>query len=186
MARINHLLVLGLAVLMVAQSYANLHYDGAYVYMTNHPKHMDHPVYVNNAIGPEAKSTNYETRFNGDVCYNLTNYVLEDKGSLGNHRWVEVTFGEDCVAGLIIEEHKMTEEEPFSACYTFQYKRYMYFGDHERPPTCTPAMYEYHVIFTLSKDPDENVKQMIVQRLSSMNKYENFLHILGEELCSCL
>eukprot|EP00105_Crassostrea_gigas_P041185 XP_019925333.1 PREDICTED: uncharacterized protein LOC105334336 [Crassostrea gigas] len=97
-----------------------------------------------------------------DVCYNLTNYVLEDKGSLGNHRWVEVTFGEDCVAGLIIEEHKMTEEEPFSACYTFQYKRYMYFGDHERPPTCTPAMYEYHVIFTLSKDPDENVKQMYV------------------------
>lgn len=49
----------------IFQSYANLHYDGAYVYMTNHPKHMDHPVYVNNAIGPEAKSTNYETRFNG-------------------------------------------------------------------------------------------------------------------------
>lgn len=69
------------------------------------------------------------------------------------------------VAGLIIEEHKMTEEEPFSACYTFQYKLYMYFGDHERPPTCTPAMYEYHVIFTLSKDPDENVKQMVKNML---------------------
>lgn len=73
------------------------------------------------------------------------------------------------VAGLIIEEHKMTEEEPFSACYTFQYKRYMYFGDHERPPTCTPAMYEYHVIFTLSKDPDENVKQMVKKYVKENN-----------------
>lgn len=73
------------------------------------------------------------------------------------------------VAGLIIEEHKMTEEEPFSACYTFQYKRYMYFGDHERPPTCTPAMYKYHVIFTLSKDPDENVKQMVKKYVKENN-----------------
>lgn len=42
-----------------------------------------------------------------DVCYNLTNYVLEDKGSLGNNRWVEVTFKEDCkyLTRIILKFH---------------------------------------------------------------------------------
>eukprot|EP00105_Crassostrea_gigas_P009751 XP_011424827.1 PREDICTED: uncharacterized protein LOC105326470 [Crassostrea gigas] len=92
MASINQLLVLGLVVLIVTQSYCLYATDG-YVYMTNHPRSVDHYVFVHNEIGPEAKSTNYETRYNGEVCYNLTNYVLEDMGTLGNQQWLEVTFG---------------------------------------------------------------------------------------------
>uniref|UniRef100_A0A8W8MFA5 Uncharacterized protein n=1 Tax=Magallana gigas TaxID=29159 RepID=A0A8W8MFA5_MAGGI len=168
MARINHQLVLGLAVLMVTQSYC-LYATDAYVYMTNHPRSVDHYVSVHNEIGPEAKSTNYETRYNGEICYNLTNYVLEDMGTLGNQQWLEVTFGEDCVSGRVIVEHVVTAEEPFSVCNIYWYNRYMYSGDPKSPPTCTPVMYRYHVIFTLSKDPKENVKQMVDKYVEDNN-----------------
>lgn len=153
---------------MVTQSYG-FHATDAYVYLTNHPESVDHYVFVHNEIGPEAKSTNYETRYNGKVCYNLTNYVLENMGSMGNHKWLEMTFGEDCVTGRVIVEHVMREEEPFGVCNIYWYNRYLYSGDPENPYTCTPVMYRYHVIFTLSKDPDENVKQMVEKYVEDNN-----------------
>lgn len=63
------------------------------------------------------------------------------------------------VAGRAIVEHRLTEEEPFSVFNVYWYNRY--FDDSENPPTCTPDMYNYRVIFTRSKYPDENVKEMI-------------------------
>ncbi|XP_052683928.1 uncharacterized protein LOC128164213 [Crassostrea angulata] len=167
MASTKHLLLLGLAILMVTQSYATFHPDGAYVYQTNHPEAVDHYVYAHTKLGSKAKSTNYEVRYNGKVCYNLTNFVVESMGSMGNHDWLEVTFGKDCVSGRVITEHRMTEEEPFSVCNVYWYNKYS--DDPENPPTCTPATYRYHVIFTLSKDPDENVKEMIEKYVEDNN-----------------
>lgn len=159
MASIKHLLVLGLVELMVSQVFATFKPEGAYVYETNHPESVDNYVYVSYTIGPEGKSTNYEIRHNKNGCYNLTNFVVKSMGSMGNHDWMEATFGEDCVTGRIIDEHRMTQEEPFSVYNVYWYKRYS--DDPENPPTCTPVNYHYHVIFTLSKDPDDIVKQMI-------------------------
>ncbi|XP_052684073.1 uncharacterized protein LOC128164321 [Crassostrea angulata] len=167
MGSVNHLLLLGFAVLMVTQSYAILHPGGVYVYMTNHPKSVDHYVFVRYEIGSEARTTNYEIRHNEKGCYNLTNFVVESMGSMGNHDWIEVTFGKDCVAGRAIVEHRLTEEESFSAINVYWYNKYS--DDPENPPTCNPVMYRYHVIFTLSKDPAENVKQMIQKYVEENN-----------------
>lgn len=71
------------------------------------------------------------------------------------------------VSGRVITEHRMTEEEPFSVCNVYWYNKYS--DDPENPPTCTPATYRYHVIFTLSKDPDENVKEMIEKYVEDNN-----------------
>ncbi|XP_052683934.1 uncharacterized protein LOC128164219 [Crassostrea angulata] len=151
---------------MTTQSYANNPTYVAYVYMTNHPEYVDHYVSVHNKFGSEAKSTNYETRYNGQVCYNLTNYEMKDMGRIGNHRWIELIFGKDCVTGRIINEHVMTEEEPFSFSNVYWYNKY---SESENPPTCIPAMYNYHVILTRSKDPDVKVKQMIKNYVEEHN-----------------
>lgn len=71
------------------------------------------------------------------------------------------------VSGRVIVEHRMTEEEPFSVSNVYWYNKYS--DDPENPPTCTPATYRYHVIFTLSKDPDENVKEMIKKYVKDNN-----------------
>nr|XP_034309627.1 uncharacterized protein LOC117683821 [Crassostrea gigas] len=168
MASIDHMLVLCLAVLMVTQSYGFLSTNANhYAYMTNHPESVDHYVYLHFEIGSEARSTNYETRYNGEVCYNVTNFVLESMGSMGNHRWLEITFAEDCVLGRVINEHIMTEEEPFSVYNVYWYNKLSH--DSENPPTCTPNMYHYHAIFTLSKDPDKNVKEMVEKYVEDNN-----------------
>lgn len=53
----------------------------------------------------------------------------------------------------------MTEEEPFSVSNVYWYNEYTV--DSENPTTCTPAIYRYYSILTVSKYPDSNVKQMI-------------------------
>lgn len=59
----------------------------------------------------------------------------------------------------------MTEEEPFSACYIYWYNRYINSCDPESLPMCSPVMFLYHSIFTLSKDPNEDVMQMVQNTL---------------------
>lgn len=81
------------------------------------------------------------------------------------------------VTGRAIEEHIMTEEEPFSVFNVYWYNKY--FDGPENPHICTPVMYRYHVIFTPSKDPDENVKQMIEiyvgeNNIKGLYKYDPF------------
>lgn len=71
------------------------------------------------------------------------------------------------VAGRIIEEHIMTEEEPFNVYNVYLYNKHA--NDSEDPTTCTPITYRYHVIFTLSKYPDENVKEMIEKYVEDNN-----------------
>lgn len=71
----------------------------------------------------------------------------------------------------------MTEEEPFSVFNVYWYNKY--FDGPENPHICTPVMYRYHVIFTPSKDPDENVKQMIEiyvgeNNIKGLYKYDPF------------
>lgn len=70
------------------------------------------------------------------------------------------------VTGRIINEHIMTDEEPFSVSNVYWYNTY---SDAENPPRCTPAMYNYHVILTRSMDPDVNVKQMIKKYVKEHN-----------------
>eukprot|EP00105_Crassostrea_gigas_P027779 XP_011449225.1 PREDICTED: uncharacterized protein LOC105343531 [Crassostrea gigas] len=170
MANIKHPFTLCLAVLMVTQSNATSRPLGGYVYLTNKPKTEDQFIYVQFEIGSQAKSTNYEIRHNENGCYNLTNLVVESIGSMGSHDWLEVTFG-DCLCGRDIVEHRYTEEEPFSVINVYWYNRHIYSGDPEKPLTCSPIKYRYHVIFTLSKDPDEQIKQMI-QHFVEENKIE--------------
>lgn len=75
------------------------------------------------------------------------------------------------LCGRDIVEHRYTEKEPFSVINVYWYNRHIYSGDPEKPLTCSPIKYRYHVIFTLSKDPDEQIKQMI-QHYVEKNKIE--------------
>lgn len=71
------------------------------------------------------------------------------------------------VAGRAIIEHRLTEEEPFIVTNIYWYNSY--FDDSENPPSCTPDMYNYRAIFTRSKDPDKNVKEMIEKYVEENN-----------------
>lgn len=73
------------------------------------------------------------------------------------------------VNGRAIDEHIMTEEEPFLVTNVYWYKEYS--DGPENPLTCTPVMYRYHVILTRSKYPDKNVKE-IVQNYVEENNIE--------------
>lgn len=71
------------------------------------------------------------------------------------------------VLGRLINEHIMTEEEPFSVYNVYRYNKLSSGSEHW--PTCIPNMYRYCAIYTMSKYPDENVEEMIEKYVEDNN-----------------
>lgn len=42
-------------------------------------------------------------------CYNVTHFVVESMGSIGNHQWLEITFAEDCTYFYVLSKNFTVE-----------------------------------------------------------------------------